>query len=125
MLRPGGLFILEGHTFEAVRQTGEAAASWWSCGAEEGVFSARPHLCLQENYWDEAACLALTRYYTIEAATGQIRMFASAMTGYTLSRYESLLAGAGFPGPRVLTPEEWPVGGPFEGLMLTLVSRKN
>ncbi|MDR0881017.1 MAG: class I SAM-dependent methyltransferase [Candidatus Adiutrix sp.] len=124
-LRPGGLFILEGHTFEAVRQTGEAAASWWTCGADEGIFSARPHLCLQENFWDEAASLAITRYYCLEAAGGQTRRYASAMTGYTLSRYERLLAGAGFHSPRVLPPEDWPVGGPFEGLMLTLASRKS
>jgi SAM-dependent methyltransferase len=124
MLKPGGLFVLEGHRFEAVRDIGEAPASWWSCQAGEGVLSDDPHLCLQENYWDQASSTATTRYFTLDAATSEIRMFCSSWTGYTLAQYETLLIEAGFQTPRLLTADQWPVGGPFEGVMMTLVCRK-
>ena len=121
MLRPGGLLILEGHYLEAVRDTGLAPASWWSCGADEGVLSARPHICLQENFWAEDSATATTRYYILDAETGRAEMFCLSMTGYSLETYEALFEAAGLGRPRILSPEEWPVGGPFEGVMLTFV----
>ncbi len=124
MLKPGGLFVLEGHRFEAVRDIGEAPSSWWTCRAGEGVLSDEPHLCLQENHWDPASATATTRYFILDAATSGLRMYRSSWTGYTLAQYETLLAEAGFQAPRLLTAAQWPVGGPFEGVMMTLVCQK-
>ena len=124
LLKPGGLLVIEGHTFEAVRESGQAAASWWTCGDDSGVLSARPHLCLQENFWDEPGSTALTRYYTIDAENNQVRVFASSMTAYSFSAYEAMLKEAGFGRLMILTPEHWPAGGPFEGAMTTLVGYK-
>jgi len=123
-LRPGGLFVLEAHTFEAVRETGQCPPNWWTCEEEAGLMSTRPHLCLQENNWDEESATATTRYFIIDADTAELRMFSSSMTGYTMGRYEQLLSEAGFHSPRVLSPEQWPKGGPFEGVMTTLVCLK-
>lgn len=125
MLAPGGLLLVEGHTFEAVRETGLAAASWWSCGSEGGVLSARPHICLQENVWDDDNSIALTRYYTVDAETYEVRVFTSSMTAYSFSAYENMLTETGFHRLTVLSPEQWPAGGPFEGLMTALVGFKN
>ena len=124
MLTPGGLLLVEGHTFEAVRETGEAAASWWTCGPGGGVLSARSHLCLQENVWDDESAVAMTRYYTVDAETCEVRVFTSSMTAYSFSAYESLLSEAGFDRLTALSPEQWPAGGPFEGLMTTIVGFK-
>ncbi len=123
-LRPGGQLILEGYTYETARDTGRAPASWWTCAEDEGILSARPHLCLQENHWDEPSATAVTRYFTFDEATGEIRMFRSTMTGYTRGGYGRLLAEAGFEAPKFLSRSEWPVGGPFEGQLLTLVTKK-
>lgn len=124
MLAPGGLLLIEGHTFEAVRETGTAAASWWSCGSEGGVLSASPHLCLQENVWDEENSIALTRYYTVDAETYEVRVFTSSMTAYSFSAYENMLSEAGLHHLSVLSAEQWPAGGPFEGVMTTIVGYK-
>lgn len=122
LLKPGGLLLLEGHTFEAVRETGLAPASWWTAGTEGGVLSGRPHLCLQENFWDREAAVATTRYYVLDAESNQITPFASAMTAYSFSAYETLLREAGFGRLAVLKPEQWPVGKPFEGLMTAIAA---
>jgi len=123
-LKPGGLFILEGHTYEAVRETGQAPASWWTAEAGEGLLSARAHLCLQENFWDEDTAIATTRYYAIDGETAEVTRFCSAMTAYSMKKYEQLFTGAGFQPPRRLAAKDWPAGGPFEGAMVTFYAQK-
>ena len=125
MLKPGGLFILEGHTFAAVRESGLTPPTWWTCESGEGLLSDKPHLCLQDNYWDEDSATATTRYFTVNAAGSVVRMFCSSMTGYQPEQYEKMLAAAGFDGLRVLESDQWPKGGPFEGQLVTMISRKN
>lgn len=63
MLRDeNGLLIMETHTYDAVRAIGEAPATWL-CYAT-GLFSAKPHLCLRENSWNDADASALSRYFS-------------------------------------------------------------
>ena len=123
-LKPGGLLVVEGHTFEAVRETGLAAASWWTSGDDSGVLSARPHMCLQENFWDEEKAVALTRYYILDAESHEVRVYMSSMNGYSFSAYGDLFQNAGFERIKVLTAEQWPAGGPFEGVMTTMAGYK-
>ena len=123
-LRPGGLFVLEGHTYEAVRENGVTPASWWTAPAGEGLLSPKDHICLQENYWDEGAATATTRYYAIDAGTDEVSMFCSAMVAYSIKKYERLFLEAGFQSPRRLSGKDWPAGGPFEGAMVTFYCLK-
>jgi len=122
-LKPGGLLIIEGHYFEAVRDIGLAPASWWTCEAGSGILSAKPHICLQENFWDEDSSTATNRYFTIDQDTGEARIFCSSSTAYTLEEYQAMFVEAGFSRPEILSTDDWPVGGPFEGVMFTLASR--
>lgn len=124
-LKPGGLFILEGQSFKSVKESGKTPGSWWTCKEEEGVLSSKPNLCLQENFWNEDLNTATTRYYTMDGATGQLNMFCSSLVGYTSGNYDNMLREAGFKSPKMLTRKQWPVGPPFEGVMMTLVSRKS
>ncbi|HUG16753.1 MAG TPA: class I SAM-dependent methyltransferase, partial [Thermomicrobiales bacterium] len=48
-LAAGGRLLLEAHTAEAVRAMGSAPSRWRA--AERGLFSARPHVWLQESFW--------------------------------------------------------------------------
>ncbi|MDR2934925.1 MAG: class I SAM-dependent methyltransferase [Candidatus Adiutrix sp.] len=116
-LTPGGFLLLEEHTFEAVRESGQAPASWWPCPEREGILSARPHLCLQENAWDPEAGQAALSYFVIAPGTAEIRFFRSVQTGYPSARLKALFAEIGFQPPRRLKEKEWPVGRPFEGRM--------
>ena len=64
-LKPGGLLLLEPHPFDMVQQLGEKPASWYS--SVGGLFSERPHVVLQENFWDGDSNTATTRYYILDA----------------------------------------------------------
>ena len=117
VLAPGGFLLLEEHTFEAVRESGQASPSWWSCPENEGLISDRPHLCFQENTWNPELAQATIRYFILDAGTAEIRFFRSTQTGYTPARLEALFSEVGFKPPLRLPAREWPVGRPFEGLM--------
>jgi SAM-dependent methyltransferase len=93
-LTDGGLLLLEPHTFSAVQQVGEAHPSWYS--AEAGLFSDRPHVCLQESFWDAERRTATERYMIIDALTGDVTRHASTMQAYTRDEYRSLLGTCGF-----------------------------
>jgi SAM-dependent methyltransferase len=92
--RPGGVLLLEVHTFDTVHQMGEQPGSWYSSGS--GLFSERPHLCLQENFWDEARSVATQRYFIVDAQSAQVSRFAASTQAYTLEQYQDLLKDCGY-----------------------------
>jgi len=122
-LAPGGFLLLEEHTFEEVRESGQAPPSWWPCPENEGLLSDRAHLCLQENAWDPELAQATLSYFLLDAVTAEVRFFRSVQTGYTPARLKGLLAELGFQPPRRLPGREWPVGRPFEGRMAAWLVR--
>ena len=93
-LNEGGVFLLEAHTNEAIREFGLRPASWYS--AESGLFSDLPHLCLQENFWDAESETITRRYLIIDASTGEIARYAQSLKAYTGEQYRAVLEGAGF-----------------------------
>ncbi len=99
-LDDGGLLLLEPHTLHAVERIGKQGRSWYS--AEAGLFSDKPHLCLQENFWEPESQTATTRYFIIDAASGQVTPHAASYQGYSDEQYESLLADTGFEDVRFL-----------------------
>jgi SAM-dependent methyltransferase len=99
-LHPGGTLVLEVHTFDVLHRMGLQPASWYS--SEAGLFSARPHFCLQENFWDAPAGVATTRYYIVDAETGGTTHFAASMQAYTQAEYLALLKDAGFQKVEIL-----------------------
>ncbi|MDR3038623.1 MAG: class I SAM-dependent methyltransferase [Candidatus Adiutrix sp.] len=126
-LAAGGFLLLETHTFEAVRESGQAPPSWWSCPEGQGLLSARPHLCLQENSWDPESARATLSYLIIEAETAGVRLFRSAQTGYAEDQLQNLLTEVGFRPPQLIQGGEWgewPVGGPFYGRMAAYICPK-
>ncbi len=120
-LTPGGRILLEPHTLAAVEKIGRAAPSRYSAPA--GLFSDRPHLCLEESFWQAASQTATTRYFIIDAATGEVTRHAATCQGYTDDEYRSLLAECGFEDVRL-----WPtLTGSEEGShpgLLAITARK-
>ena len=92
-LKPGGKLVLEPHTFEIVQEIGESGTSWYA--TDDGLFLAEPHLYLQENYWDDTAQVATTRYFII-TMDGKVTRHASSMLAYTNEQYAELLKSCGF-----------------------------
>ncbi len=59
-----GLLLLEVHTLTCVQRIGKQQATWYA--AQEGLFSDRPHLCLNEGVWNEAAQVAKTAQWLVQ-----------------------------------------------------------
>jgi SAM-dependent methyltransferase len=120
-LEDDGLLLLEPHTYSAVRQEGQQPPSWYS--AESGLFSDRPHLCSQENFWDAERETATTRYFVIDATTANVTHHASTMQAYTDQQYRSLLVECGFREPEIYPSLAGEVDGSQDNLM-AIVARK-
>jgi SAM-dependent methyltransferase len=116
-----GLLLLEPHTYAAVREIGHQPPSWYS--ADGGLFSARPHLCLQESFWDVEREAATTRYLIVDASTGKVTRHADTMQAYTDQQYRSLLAECGFGQPEIYPSLTGEVDDSQGGLM-AIVARK-
>jgi SAM-dependent methyltransferase len=93
-LQPGGILLLEIQSLEQIREGGEAGPSWYS--APSGLFSAGPHLVLQENFWDQDAKASTSRFSVIEAETGSVSTSALSNEGYTEREVEDIIVSAGF-----------------------------
>lgn len=113
MLRPGGFFLLEAHTFEAVLATATAPPAWQAL--EQGLFSDRPHLFLQRNHWDKSTARAVSSYFVVDAASAEVASFRSVMQSYADVEYEGMLRRAGFGTLERPDAAVWPAGEYFEG----------
>ncbi len=93
-LEPGGRLLLELQAAEQIQKGGEASPSWYS--AASGLFSDKPHLVLQENFWDEEAATSTTRFMVIDASTGAVSSYALSNEAYTEDELDDVLRAAGF-----------------------------
>ena len=118
-LRPGGLLLLEPHPFELVQQIGKMPASWYSSAG--GLFSAHPHVVMQENFWDDDSHAATTRYFILDAHTGQVSQYAQSFQAYHEDNYRSLLALHGFESVQILPGL---LGGNSPKDLLAITARK-
>ncbi len=101
-LAGGGLLLVAVATFAGMESTQPESRSW-SC-ARAGLFSAEPHLCLEEVFWDRARKTKTECYVIIDASTAQITLYADSQQAYTDGDYESLLAECGFSDVQLLPP---------------------
>ena len=95
-LAPTGRLLLEVHTLDFVRRRGAAAASWKAL--PQGLFCPRPHLTLEEHFYNEAQAVATTRYIVVEN-DGAVSRYAENLQGYSNAAYAKLFADAGFAPP--------------------------
>jgi len=121
-LLPGGLLLLEPHSFDAVARIGAEGQTWSS--AERGLFSEQPHLCLQETFWDAQGRVAIQRYFIVDAATGRAIRHSASMQAYTDDDYRTLLKECGFGGVEFFASLEGGTGE-REGYLIAILSRKH
>jgi len=120
-LLPGGLLLLEPHTWAAVQRMGERGASWYS--AQRGLFSDRPYIVLEENFWDDVSAAATKRYWVVDATSGEVAPYAQSFQAYTDARYRDLLVECGFEAAR-LYPSLTGVEDESQNTLMAIVSRK-
>lgn len=92
-LAEGGKVLLEAHAADRVKAMGLEPPSWRA--HEQGLFSDRPHILLEESYWDEDVLAATTRYYVVDAASSAVTCHAQTTALYTLDDFEEMFATAG------------------------------
>ncbi|MEZ4663117.1 MAG: methyltransferase domain-containing protein [Caldilineaceae bacterium] len=93
-LKPGGLLLLEPHTYAAVRSFGDAPARWSS--STGGLFSAQEHLVLTESMWQPDTQTTTRRHYVVDAVSGRVTRYAQTFQAYTIAEYRDLLTECGF-----------------------------
>ena len=93
-LRPGGKLLLEPSTFAATQALGLPPPGWYA--AASGLWSDRPHLCLQDNAWDAAQGAVINRYTLIDAESGAITEHAMTTRAYQEEEVTAMLASCGF-----------------------------
>ena len=90
-----GQLVLEVHPFDEIRRQGSAPAKWNA--ARSDLFSASPHLYLEETFWNESQRATTTRYFIIEASASSITTYASSSRAYTDDEFQGLQKACGFP----------------------------
>lgn len=93
-LKPGGQLLLEVITFDAVYETGNHPASWYS--AKNDLFADAPHLCLLESFWDDELAVAMERYYILDSVSGDVTCYAISTQAYSDEQFQEMLRDAGF-----------------------------
>ncbi len=93
-LSEDGILLLEPHSFGVVKKIGKQPSSWYS--EKSGLFSDKPHICLEESFWDAQSSTATKRYFIINASAGDAAYYAITYRAYTDERYCSSLRECGF-----------------------------
>lgn len=93
-LAPGGRLLLELQSATLIQKGGESGPSWYS--APSGLFSEKPHLVLQESFWDAEAAASTTRFAVIDAETASVSSYALSNEAYTEEEVFDALHTAGF-----------------------------
>ena len=121
-LTPGGRLVVEVHPFDEVRRQGLAPTSWQSTQA--GLFSERPHLWLQEQFWDEATGTTTTRYLIVDAERTDVTEYGSTMQAYTDEQLRQIFEAAGMSNVKVLEELDWPAGEGLTGKLQVFTCEK-
>jgi SAM-dependent methyltransferase len=116
----GGALVLEPHTFAAVQQMGTKPRSWYT--SERGLFSERPHVYLQENFWEDASRTATRRYWVLDAASAGVTRYAQTLQAYHDDEYRALLHECGYSAVEFVPSLGGAEAPPHEGLF-ALVAR--
>jgi len=87
-LKPGGTLLLEVHTPQAVEREGTQPPTWYT--VRDGLFSDAPYLCLEESSFADGR--AVTHYYVIDTATGNLTQYTTMLQAYSDAEYRALLA---------------------------------
>jgi len=95
-LLPDGLLLLEPQRPGTVEKCGRAGTSWYSCGEGGGLLSDRPHLCLNESFWDSERQAATERFFIVDAESGEVTRHALTNEAYTDEQFRELLTQVGF-----------------------------
>jgi hypothetical protein len=97
-LTPGGLIVLEIQSEAQVRREGQNPPSWYS--AESGLFSASPHVVLQENFWDGDTRTTTNRFSIINGQSGRVESYSVSNEAFSTHELTDAVESVGFSDPK-------------------------
>ncbi len=95
-LVPGGRLLLEVSRFDAIRKLGCTTPHW--IAADTGLFSSRPHLRLEESFWDEERRVTTQCFHVVDLASSRLSSHMINSQAYEDDELQRLLVTAGFSG---------------------------
>ncbi len=95
-LAPGGRILLEVSRFEDIRNLGCIAPHWVT--VDSGLFANRPHLRLEESFWDEERRVAIQCFHIVDLASSRLSSHMISSQAYEEDELRRLLVTAGFSG---------------------------
>lgn len=93
-LKPGGRLLLEPDKAAVIRAEGQRPPVW--SALQSGLFSERPHVLLEEFFWDESHQVTTNRYYVIDTQTGAVERYAASHQAYREEALRGMLSDFGF-----------------------------
>lgn len=121
-IEPGGRLVVEVHPFDEVRRQGHVPTFWQS--AQTGLFSDRPHLCLQEQFWDETTATTTTRYLIVDAERADVTEYGSTMQAYTEEQLREMFETFGMSNVKEIGESDWPAGDGMTGKLTVFACEK-
>ncbi|MFC1607749.1 class I SAM-dependent methyltransferase [Candidatus Latescibacterota bacterium] len=89
-----GILLVEPNTFDVVKKIGETGQTWYS--SKSGLFSDKPHLCLQSGYWDADKQRTLNHFFIVDAATAEVQCYTQRIQAYHDDDFTELFELCGF-----------------------------
>jgi SAM-dependent methyltransferase len=120
-LKPGGQLLLEVITFDAVYETGNQPATWYT--AENDLFADVPHLCLMESFWDDERSVAMERFYIVNMDSAVVTRYAISTQAYSEKQIQEMLRRNGF-DEISMYPSLTGKPNPTQGEMFVIVAQK-
>ena len=93
-LKPGGKVVIEPFRFDWIKDDGNRGPTWYS--SETGLFSEKPHICLQENFWDEDTHTSTVRWYIIDTDSGTVEQHSATAQAYSQDEYRKIIEVSGY-----------------------------
>jgi SAM-dependent methyltransferase len=87
-LAPGGRLLLEVHSHDLTKRTGERPPRW--SVVQSGLFSERPHVRCDQAFWLEDSQHAAGRHWIVDAETGEVKLYGWTQKAYSDAEYEVL-----------------------------------
>jgi len=93
-LNPDGVLLLEPHEPGVIRVNFESNPTW--SAQKSGLFSAQPHMLLEEGFWHDDEQVAVKRWYVVDAEQSEVEMFSQTVVEYTKNDLVKLVESEGF-----------------------------
>jgi len=93
-LNPDGVLLLEPHEPGVIRANFESNPTW--SAQNSGLFSAQPHMLLEEGFWHEDEQVAVKRWYAVDAESSEVEVFSQTVVEYTKDELVKLVESEGF-----------------------------